>query len=137
MTVASRVGESDLDKTPEMRLQAKLAQVVRDVEGVSAVAVGDAHGLPIASTIRRGKTMAATAMATLLLRAGGQVMESLDLPTVQDILIEGGTWNVVVMALGEGFTLLVVFPGSANLGLLNIELKRIRPEIHAIIEELR
>src|SRR6266699_634301 len=134
MTVASRVGESDLDKTPEMRLQAKLSQVVRDVEGVSAVAVGDAHGLPIASTIRRGKTMAA--MATLLLRAGGQVMESLDLPTVQDILIEGGTWNVVVMALGEGFTLLVVFPGSANLGLLNIELDRIRPEIQAIIEEL-
>src|SRR6266566_4349963 len=54
MTVASRVGESDLDKTPEMRLQAKLSQVVRDVEGVSAVAVGDAHGLPIASTAEPG-----------------------------------------------------------------------------------
>jgi len=121
---------------PSERLERLLRDFARQLD-LSAVVVGDPNGLPIASVNRGERTLAATAMATMILYAAENVAANLGLEGHEDVLVEGRGWKVLVRSLGEGFTFLGVIEGEANLGLFRLEIARVAPEIRTLLEALR
>ncbi len=93
---------------PETRMAEILEEISAQVFGVQAIVIGDRNGLPIASSLRGRPSMAATAMATLAMTAAGKITHSLSLPNPEDITIHAGSWNVVILSLGDGWTLAAV-----------------------------
>jgi predicted regulator of Ras-like GTPase activity (Roadblock/LC7/MglB family) len=75
-------------------------------------------------------------MATLALSAATKVTSSLNLPDPDDILIEAGTWRVLVRLLGNGFTLTSVFSLDENLGLVTLAMEARGREIRGILNEM-
>jgi len=102
-------------EAPDVRLRQVLEGLAKEVSGLRALVVGDRSGLPIASVGRGPKTLAATAMATLALSAAEKVTSALGLPAPRGIVIEADPWVVLVQSLGNGFTLLSVFPTTKDL----------------------
>lgn len=122
--------------TPAQKLERLLRNFARQLD-LSAVVVGDTNGLPVVSVSRGDRTLAATAMATMILYAAENVASNLGLEGHEDVLLEGKDWKVLVRSLGDGFTFLVVIEGQANLGLLRLEVERIIPELRALIAEMK
>ena len=118
------------------RLQSILEGLAWRVDGLRAAVVGDPNGLPVASLARGETSLAATAMATMILYAAENVASNLGLAGHKDVLIEGGGWKVLVRSLGGGFTLLGVLDGTVNLGLVRLEIERSTPEMRALLDEL-
>ena len=102
-------------EAPDVRLRQVLEGLAKEVSGLRALVVGDRSGLPIASVGRGPKILAATAMATLTLSAAEKVTCALGLPAPRGIVIEADPWVVLVQSLGNGFTLLSVFPTTKDL----------------------
>ncbi len=123
--------------SPEQRLRHVLEAFARDVEGVKSLVVGDPSGLPVASLVRGPKAMATTAMATLLVSAARNVVKSMELSEMRDLLIEGEDWVVFLRYLGEGFTLLGLAGAETNLGLSNIAAVQRAAEIRELLDEIR
>ena len=119
--------------TPSERLERLLRELARHLD-LSAVVVGDPNGLPIASISQGERTLAATAMATMILYAAENVASNLGLEGHKDVLIEGKEWKVLVRSLGQGFTFLGVLEGDVNLGLARREVERLMPEIRALLD---
>ncbi len=122
---------------PAVLLRKTLEQVVRDAEGITALAISDPNGLPVDSLIRGSQAIAATAMATMALTAANKIMSSLSLDSPEDVLIEGGSHNVLVLSLGKGFSLLAVFQSSANLGYIKLCLSGRAQELRELLDLLR
>ncbi len=93
---------------PDGRLAEILEEISAQVYGVRAIVIGDRNGLPIASSLGGRPSMAATAMATFAMTAAGKITRSLYLPNPEDITIHAGSWNVVILSLGDGCTLAAV-----------------------------
>jgi predicted regulator of Ras-like GTPase activity (Roadblock/LC7/MglB family) len=110
--------------------------LANEITSVRALVVGDRSGLPIASTFRSPNSMTTTAMATLALSAATKVTSSLNLPDPEDILIEAGTWRVLVRLLGNGVTLTSVFSSDENLGLVKLAMQARGREIREILDEM-
>ena len=123
--------------TPDARLESILAEMAQEIEGATALVIGDASGLPVASVVRGRKTLATTAMATLALNAATKVTASLGLGAPDDILIEAGPWLIIVTPLGSGFTLCGVFPGGGNLRATRLSMREHAEEICELLEDLR
>lgn len=123
--------------TPDARIEAILAEMSREVEGMKALVIADASGLPVASAFRGTKTLATTAMATLALNAASKVTVSLGLGAPDDILIEAGHWLIIVKPLGRGFTLCGVFPAGERLRAARVSMLEHATEISELLEDLR
>jgi len=117
---------------PAERLELVLRRIARQLD-LSAMVVGDRNGLPIASFSRADHSLAATAMATMILYAAENVAANLGLVGQEDVLVEGRGWKVLVRALGDGFTLLAVMEGEVNLGLLRLEIARAIPQLKELL----
>lgn len=134
--MTAQAASSDLSN-PTEQLQRILERIADEVEGIRTVVVGDRSGLPIASLVQGQATMSATAMATMVLTAARNVATNMGLEELVDVLIEGKAWTIVVRSLGEGFTMLLLVDGDANLGLVKIQTERRANEIREVLEELR
>jgi predicted regulator of Ras-like GTPase activity (Roadblock/LC7/MglB family) len=110
--------------------------LANEITSVRVLVVGDRSGLPIASAFRSPTSLTTTAMATLALSAATKVTSSLNLPDPTDILIEAGTWRVLVRLLGNGFTLTSVFSLDENLGLVKLAMEARGREIREILDEM-
>jgi len=120
-----------------LRLQGLLDSLSREVEGIRAIVVGDGRGLPVASLVRGKKAMATTAMSTLLMSAAKNVVSSLELTEMKDLLVEGEGWIILLRSLGAGFTLLCLADETTNIGLLKLVADRRSAEVRELLEELR
>lgn len=122
--------------SPAARLEAVLAETAAEVQGLRALVVGDARGLPVVSLARGPKTLATTAMATLAMTAAAKVTASLALPEPEDIVIEAGAWVVLVHAIGNGCTLTAVVSSEMNLGLMSLTMKTRGREIRELLDDM-
>jgi len=123
--------------TTAFRLQGLLDAFSREVEGIRVIVVGDARGLPVASLVRGKKAMATTAMSTLLMSAAKNMVSSLELTDMKDLLVEGESWVILLRSLGEGFTLLCLADETTNIGMLKLLADRRAAEVRELLEELR
>jgi len=105
-------------------LETTLEAMARAIPGLRVVVVGDQNGLPIASRTKGTRSIAATAVATLIVTAAGDLAETLELREFSDVLVEGPTWKVFVRRLRGGFTFMGVLDGAVNLGLVRLEIER-------------
>ncbi len=121
----------------ETRLRNVLTEIARSAPGVKVLVVGDPSGLPIATLARGARTQAATAMATLLLSAAQRVTANLELVGSAAVIIEGGDWCVVVNDLGEGFSLLGVVDGGANVAAAKQSIRYRLSLLTEILHEMR
>ncbi len=123
--------------TPDARLAEILEEISAQVYGVHAIVIGDRNGLPIASSIRGRPSMAATAMATLAMTAAGKITHSLSLPDPEDITIHAGSWNVVILSLGDGCTLAAVAGPKTEPASLSWIMRLHAEEIRELLDILR
>ena len=131
MTLLKEIGPA-LAFRPE-DLDATLEAMTQAIPGLRVVVVGDQNGLPIASRTKGTRSIAATAVATLIVTAAGDLAETLELREFSDVLVEGPTWKVFVRRLRGGFTFMGVLDGAVNLGLVRIEIERRCPQIEAAL----
>ncbi|MFQ5838791.1 MAG: roadblock/LC7 domain-containing protein [Thermoplasmata archaeon] len=124
-------------KDPGTQFREILEKVARAVDGVRSLIVGDPDGLPVASLFPEAEAKTATAMASMILLAGQTAAENMELPELKDVLIEGDGWKLVVISIGDGFTLLGQFDGNVNLGLVKFYAKGLRMALQELIDELR
>ena len=123
--------------TPDARLAEILEEISAQVYGVHAIVIGDRNGLPIASSLRGRPSMAATAMATLAMTAAGKITHSLSLPDPEDITIHAGSWNVVILSLGDGCTLAAVAGPKTEPGSLSWIMRLNSEEIRELLDIMR
>ncbi len=123
-------------RDPGLQFRRILEKVAQSVDGVKSLVVGDPNGLPVASLFPGPDTMTASAMATMILSAGEKASEDLSLPYLQDVLVEGNGWELVVLSLGDGFTLLGLFVGDVNLGLVKFYARGLRKALKELIDEM-
>lgn len=123
--------------TPEVRLQTALDDLARQLEGVRTLVVGDSNGLPVASITRGPKTLAATASATMVLSAAASVAANMGLSALEDVLLEGPDYKVLVQGLGHGFSVFVVLSSETNLGIVRLLMNQKAAEIRTILDDLR
>ncbi|HYM40033.1 MAG TPA: roadblock/LC7 domain-containing protein [Thermoplasmata archaeon] len=123
--------------TVEVTLNAQLASVLermrRSVEGISAVGLADANGLPIAFLGPSAEKGAATAMAALLVSAGHRAAEALGLPSVREVHVYVDGPVFLVCPIEDRFTLVVILSEETNIGLVRLEMEKAAAEIHAIV----
>ncbi len=124
-------------KDPGVQFRESLETVAKAVDGVRSLVVGDPNGLPVASLFPGLETRTSSAMASMILQAGLKVAREMRLPEPMDVLIEGEGWKILVLSIGDGFTLLGLFDGDVNLGLVKFYAKGLRMALHELIEELR
>ena len=98
--------------------------------------MGDRNGLPIVSIHRGPATLAATASATIVLAAARNVAWTSALSPLEDVLLEGADYKVLVRSIGNGFTLLAVLVGDVNLGMGKLLMAHQAREIGELLEML-
>lgn len=123
--------------TPQVRLQTALDNLARQLEGVRTLVVGDSNGLPVASITRGPKTLAATASATMVLSAAASVAANMGLSALEDVLLEGPDYKVLVQGLGHGFSIFAVLSSEANLGIVRLLMNQKAAEIRTVLDDLR
>ncbi|HEY5606049.1 MAG TPA: roadblock/LC7 domain-containing protein [Thermoplasmata archaeon] len=104
--------------------------------GDETLVVGDRNGLPIVSIHRSPATLAATASATIVLAAARNVASTSALSPLEDVLLEGADYKVLVRSIGNGFTLLAVLVGDVNLGMAKLLMAHQAREIGELLEML-
>ncbi len=121
----------------EARLQNVLADVARSAAGLKVLVVGDPSGLAVAALARESRTQTATAMATLLLSAVGRVTTNLQLVGPFVVTIESPRGCVVVHDLGDGFSLLGLVDGEADLEPAKVAMSLRVSVLRQILEDIR
>jgi predicted regulator of Ras-like GTPase activity (Roadblock/LC7/MglB family) len=122
---------------PQQELDRVLQAIALEIPGTRVVVVGDGNGLPVASFSKGTKSMAATAVATLIVTASQDLTKLLELRDFRDVLVEGRNWKVFVRLLQGNFTFMAVLEGEANLGLMRLEMNRRCREIEGILGAFR
>jgi len=128
MMLASRAVPEPLRTDSLDRL---LQEMADEIAGVRVLVVGDRNGLPLGAYSKGTRSMAATAVATLIVTAGQDLARTLELKEFSDVLVEGPTWKVFVRLLAGGFTLMGVLEGEVNLGMVRLAVGRRVPQIEA------
>jgi predicted regulator of Ras-like GTPase activity (Roadblock/LC7/MglB family) len=88
----------------------------RSLQGIVAIGLSDANGLPVAFFGPTAEREASTAMATLLLSAAQRATQALGLPGVRDVVIDADGFNVLVHPVGKRFTLVVIAGHTSDIG---------------------
>jgi predicted regulator of Ras-like GTPase activity (Roadblock/LC7/MglB family) len=120
----------------ESELQSVLRDLAKELEGTQTLVVGDRNALPIVSNHRGPATLAATASATIVLAAARNVASTSALSPLEDVLLEGADYKVLVRSIGNGFTLLAVLVGDVNLGMAKLLMAHKAREIGELLEML-
>ena len=122
---------------PQEELDRVLQGMAQGIPGLRAVVIGDSNGLPLASVSNGTRSIAATAVATLIVTAAKDLTAILEFSAFSDVLVEGHDWKVFVRLLRNNFTFMGVMDGDANLGLVRIELDRRCREVEAVLDSFR
>lgn len=112
------------------RLTSILERLRGTIDGLVALAVGDANGFPIAFVGPAGEREAATAMATLLVSAAERTVSALRLHRVQHVLIQADDAAILVHPIDHRFVLLALLA-------VNADIERARAQLHACVDDIR
>ena len=115
------------------QLMAVLESLRRSVDGIRAVGLGDANGLPVAFLGPSAEKAAATAMAALLVSAGHRAAEALGLPSVREVHVHVDGPVFLVCPIEDRFTLLVILIDERNLETVRLRMQEAAAEIHAML----
>ena len=101
------------------RVEEAILALQRETPSVRGVVLADASGLPIASSLEEPTDLLpVSAMSTLLFTAASRVFRNLRLDAVKWAHVEGDEADVLVRALPEGLTLLLLATKGADLSAL-------------------
>ncbi len=112
------------------RLTSILERLRGTIDGLVAVAVGDANGFPIAFAGPAAEREAATAMATLLVSAAERTVSALRLHRVQHLLIQADDAAILVHPIDGRFVLMALLP-------VNADIERARAQLHGCADDIR
>ncbi len=123
---------------PEADPSAVLVGILRTltahVRGARGAAVADRSGLPIARFARDGTDLAvASGMSALIIRAAKTAFEGLGLKAFDNAVFEGSGVKLLVYAVGNSASLIVLLDESADLPEADIEARWAAMEIAAIL----
>lgn len=103
------------------------------LDGLVAVGLADANGLPVAFLGPAGEKNVATAMASLVVRSAQRATEALGIPPAKEVVIGSEGFTVLVWPVQDGFTLVVILAHEANIGLARLQVDACGSEIRAVL----
>ncbi len=124
-----------LDPEPDLRqrVNAIFDRLRHSLDGVIAVGLADANGLPIAFLGPVDEKTAATAMACLLVSAAHRASEALGLPPVREVLVDSEGFTLLVAPVGARVTLIAILAHDANIGFARLQVQTCGSELLAIL----
>lgn len=118
----------------QREITAVLERLRRSLDGLVAVGLADANGLPVAFLGPAvEKKEAATAMAALVVGAAQRAVRALHLPRAREVLIATEGFNILIAPVGDELTLVGILANEANLGYARIQVDACSREIRAAL----
>ncbi len=124
-----------LDSEPvRQRVNAIFDRLRHSLEGLVAIGLADANGLPIAFLGPVGEKTVATAMASLLVSAAHRASEALGLPPAREVLVDSEGFSLLVAPVGAHVTLIAILAHDANIGYARLQVQSCSNELQAVLE---
>ncbi len=112
------------------RLQASLQQFVANASNVQGAAVVSPDGLALATSLPGGMDEErVAAMSAAMLSLGERIGRELNRGKIDRILVEGDHGYGILTSCTEDAVFLVLADQSAKLGIINLEIKNVMPEL--------
>ncbi len=123
-----------LDSDPvQQRVNAIFDRLRHSLEGLVAVGLADANGLPIAFLGPVGEKTAATAMATLLVTAAHRASMALGLPPAREVVVDSEGFTLLVAPVGAHMTLIAILAHEANIGYARLQIQTCSNDVQAVL----